>query len=114
MRWFSILTVLFLVVFPVRGAERIAAWTVPSLSQPGVDMVIRLFADGTASEEIGTFRGEGKWTREGDGYRIGWKSGWSGVLQPDGQGKWKLLTWKPDADRNAAPNDRQVATPMPN
>jgi hypothetical protein len=112
MRWFSSLVALVLLTVPLHGADVLAGWTVPSLSQLGVNMVIRLLADGTATEEIGTFQGRGKWTREGDGYLIGWESRWTGRLQHRADGKWELSTWKPDADRNGPPSDCQVATPL--
>ncbi len=85
-------------------------WSVPSLSQPSMTMTVILRPDGTATEKIGSFRGEGFWRPEGQAARISWESGWSGLLRPASGGRKEMLTWKAGSSTKGAPDDAQPAT----
>ncbi len=84
-------------------------WSAPSLSQPSIQIIIRLLPDGTATEHIGDYRGAGTWKIEGDTAKISWSSNWVGLLTPAANGGFELLTWKANNKMNEAPDDQQPA-----
>jgi quercetin dioxygenase-like cupin family protein len=92
-----------------KPAALAGTWSAPSLSQPAVPIIFTLASDGTAIEQVGDYRGRGRWSREGDAARIAWDSGWSGLLRPAGGKAWELATWKKDSAPDGPPDDRQQA-----
>jgi len=84
-------------------------WSAPSLSRPNEPIRIGLAADGTATEQVDTYRGTGQWKMDGKDAVIRWASGWAGLLRADGRGGYELLTWKKSPPGKSPPDDRQPA-----
>lgn len=88
----------------------VGTWSAPSLSQPSIPIIISLEASGKATEQIGSYRGTGTWTKKEGAAWISWASGWVGLLQPLPDGEYQLLTWKDGTPQDAHPDDRQPIT----
>jgi hypothetical protein len=93
------------------GAESLfGTWSAPSLSPTEMPILIDLLPDCRARERIGDSQGRGHWTKEGEGVRIDWDVGWTGILRPEADGGRQLTTWKPDSPLTGPPDDDQPAT----
>lgn len=87
----------------------LGVWSAPSLSRPDVPIQIALLKDGTATEQVGDYRGVGAWKMVGNSIRIDWHSQWVGVLRSSSDGI-QLATWRSESPKNAPPDDVQPAT----
>ena len=86
----------------------IGTWSAPSLSQPDTPIIITLMADGRATEEVGAYRGAGRWRVERRRALIDWASGWHGEMRRTARGV-ELQTWKAGSERSGPPDDVQPA-----
>jgi hypothetical protein len=110
---FIVLTLWLLTTSAAAADDLIGTWSAPSLSRPDTPIIIGLRPDGVATEQIGDYRGAGTWTREGLTAHIDWGKGWFGILQPSGDGTYRLRTWKEGSSRDGPPDDDKPAERIP-
>lgn len=84
-------------------------WTAPSLSRPDTPIVFALLSNGQATEELGSYRGGGKWQVENGAAKISWESGWVSVLHAKDDGTFEIQTWKTGSPFAGPPDDVQLA-----
>ena len=84
-------------------------WSAPSLSQPSTPVIFSLFQDGSATEQVGSYRGTGTWKLEDGTVKIAWTSGWTAELRRLPTRKFELLTWKKGSSPEGPPDDIQPA-----
>ena len=105
-----LLTTLFLLIAQAEPPPAYqGTWSAPSLSQRSTPIIITLRADGQATEQVGTYHGLGTWKTTDAGAEILWASQWISLLRPTNDGKYELLTWKPNRTPSDPPDDTQPA-----
>lgn len=104
----TLASLLFLAVSGWAETTVTGTWSAPSLSTPSTPIIFTLLPDGTATEQVGTYQGKGRWTLDNTLVTILWDSGWTGQLRI-GRNGFELLTWKKDSPLESPPDDIQPA-----